>query len=319
MMFRSCLTIHFIRFCVVYLVLAAYIGMFLPLNVDAQEPTTVTVTSFSGQVMVSLQGQASKVAAVGDVLRAGDVITTLAGAEVVLTFTEGSELHLGEKTKIDIAALTRTSTGARQSNVKLLNGRVRAFLTPGHQEKGSAFTIETPNATAGVKFSRPVLDVSYDPATDTTTIDAYTVEVVVTNLRTMRIEQVLSGQRAVIRREELNILSGQSQKSFTTQKDSPQPEEMFEEPDSNQELPDETPLSEALDMEYSPTDIVEPDDEPLNTEALDQIRDGMQGATSTVPDSVGGGGAETSDNPDDLDNDDPNKDRQRRVITIHFE
>ena len=260
MMFHLFLTKRVVPFQGVCLFLSICFYVFAYSDAAAQEPPTVTVSFFSGQVMVSVQGQAPKVAAVGDVLRAGDKIVTLVGAEVVLTLTEGSELHLGEKTKIDIAELTQSRNGARQSNVKLLNGRVRAFLTPGHQEKGSAFTIETPNTTAGVKFSRPVLEITYDPTTDTTTIDAYTVDVIITNLRSMRVEQIHSGQRAVIQ-------AGEPLR-MTNIRDS-----------SNIQ---ETSVLSAL--------IEEPDETPpapINQSTLLQSRNSVRQATGVVPSSIG--------------------------------
>jgi hypothetical protein len=155
--------------------------------------------------MVSLQGQAPRVAAMGDVLRAGDVMTTLAGAEAVLTFSEGSELHLGEKTKIDIATLTQSRGGARKSSVKLQNGRVRAFLSPGQQKDGSTFTVETPNATAGVRFSHPDVEITYDPEIRKTVILAYTVSVAVRNLVTKEFTPMPPDHQAVVQDEFLWI------------------------------------------------------------------------------------------------------------------
>jgi len=205
MMSRSFLTIHLARLHIVCLLLSVGCCVLGFSGVKAQEPPTVTVTSFSGQVMVSLQGQAPRVAAVGDVLRAGDVMTTLVGAEAVLTFSEDSELHLGEKTKIDIATLTQSRGGARKSNVKLQNGRVRAFLSPGQQKDDSTFTVETPNATAGVKFSHPDVEITYDSEIRKTVILAYTVSVAVRNLVTKEFTSMPPDHQAVVQDEFLWI------------------------------------------------------------------------------------------------------------------
>ena len=95
---------------------------------EAQQPTA-TITSLSGTVRVSIQGKEPVAATVGTVLQSGDIIETSAGAQVVLRLSEGSELRLGQHTKIDIAALTqRPKTNARKSRLKLWYGRLRAFL-----------------------------------------------------------------------------------------------------------------------------------------------------------------------------------------------
>jgi hypothetical protein len=172
---------------------------------EAQQPTA-TITSLSGEVRVSIQGKESVAATVGTVLQRGDLIETSAGAQVVLTLSEGSELRLGQHTKIDIAALTqRPKTNARKSRLKLWYGRLRAFLSPGHQKAGSSFTVETPNAMAGVKFSQPDIEVIYDPETKTTIIIGYTVAIRVTNLVTKEVKEMPQGHQAIVQDEFLWI------------------------------------------------------------------------------------------------------------------
>ncbi len=166
----------------------------------AQQPTVV-IEAFEGTVLVAFQGQNPQPATIGDVLQAGDIIETNADSRVELGLSEGSQLKLGPKTKIDIAVLEqRPATNARQSRIKLLYGRLRAFLAPGHQKDGSTFTVETPNAAAGVKFSHPELDVLYDPGTKTTIVKTYTVEVSVVNLVSKaEITAIPKGHQAVIK------------------------------------------------------------------------------------------------------------------------
>ena len=152
-------------------------------SVNAQQPTA-TLSSLSGNVLVSFQGQEATPATSGTELQPGDIIQTQAGAEVVLTLSDGSELLLGENTNLDISALSsQPETGVRTSRVKLLWGRVRALLSPNHQQEGSSFTIETPNALVGVKFSQPDVEVIHSPPR-TTVVCSYTVDVSVTNLIT---------------------------------------------------------------------------------------------------------------------------------------
>lgn len=181
--------------------------------VTAQQPTA-TINSLNGQVLVSIQGKTPVVGTTGMILRAGDIIETQAGAQAVLLLSEGSELRLGQNTKIDITTLTQ-KTRARTSRIKLLYGKIRAILSPGHQKEGSSFTIDTPNATAGVKFSRPVIEASYDPATETSLFKAYTVALKITNRYTRKVRQVPRGSQAIIRKES-TLLSPISQQVAPT-------------------------------------------------------------------------------------------------------
>lgn len=178
--------------------------LWLSLLVGAQEPI-VTVTMFSGHVNITLQGQTPVAVKVNDILRAGDTITTLTGAQAVLKLSEGSELHVGPRTTLDIAVLLQRQNGARVSKIKLLNGQVRSFLVPNHQKKGSAFTIETPNATVGVKFSQPDIEVIYNSETQTTYVYPYTTDVIVRNLLTKEVKRVQAGGQAIIQARILGI------------------------------------------------------------------------------------------------------------------
>jgi hypothetical protein len=170
-----------------------------PVVVNSQQPTA-TIHSVDGEVLVSIQGKKAIAATVGTILRSGDIIETQAGTEVVLLLSEGSELRLGQNTKIDIAILQQQpESKARTSKLKLLYGKIRAILSPGHQEAGSSFTVETPNAVAGVKFSRPVIEVSYDPRTKTSLFKAYSVALTITNRSTKQIREVPQGSQAIVR------------------------------------------------------------------------------------------------------------------------
>lgn len=161
---------------------------------NAQQPTA-TIRALSGRVLVSGMTPAT----LGTVLRAGDTIQTQAGASVVLELSDGSRLELGENTTIEIAQLLQEpGTGARISLVKLAWGRIRAFLSPEHQQAGSSFEVRTPNAAVGVKFSEPDIEVIYDPDTHTTTVFAYTVEVIITNLLTGETKHIKPGQQAIV-------------------------------------------------------------------------------------------------------------------------
>jgi len=174
---------------------------------DATQRATAIIAALGGDVYVTIQGSAPVAAATGMILQAGDTIQTQAGARIVLRLAEGSELRLGQNTKIDIAALARRpKTQARKSRIKLLYGRIRAFLSPGYQKEDSAFTVETPNAVAGVKFSTPIVDVSFDPRTLTTIVNAYTVDVNLTNILTQEIRRIPRGSQGIIQGKVFRIL-----------------------------------------------------------------------------------------------------------------
>ena len=187
---------------IAWLLLAIFSCSFAPSVSFAQQPTAM-LTAVSGDVLVS--GQA---ATVGTALRAGDTIQTQAGASAVVALSDGSEIQLGEKTQISIDDLSQTATGARASSIKLLAGWLRALLSPGHQQEGSSFTIETPNAQLGVKFSQPDVEVSYDPATQETIGIAHTVALMATNLLTDEEMLVPVGSTVIIVGTTIKIVAG---------------------------------------------------------------------------------------------------------------
>jgi hypothetical protein len=145
---------------------------------------------------------------IGTVLNSGDVIETQAGASVVLELSDGSQLELGENTKVDIAVLSQTAIGARVSRVKLLWGRIRAFLSPQHQIEGSSFDIETPNALIGVKFSEPDIEVSYNLEKAETVGIAHTVELMAKNLVTNEEVLVPVGSSVIITAVGIKVVAG---------------------------------------------------------------------------------------------------------------
>lgn len=175
---------------------------------EQAQPPTAAITSLTGKAQVSMQGQPAAAAEVNMILRAGDVIETQKRSRVTLMLTEGSELTLGQNTRLDMTELLQKDDGARQSHISLLHGRVRAMLSAGHQKNGSSFTIETPNAVAGVKFSHPEIEVIYLPDEKTTYIIAYTVDVWVTNKLTRKEFLLPKGNQVMIRAEVIEMTPG---------------------------------------------------------------------------------------------------------------
>lgn len=182
--------------------LAVLLWSFVPSVSGAQQPTA-TISALSGTVLVNGQE-----AGEGIVMSAGDVIEAQTGASVVLELSDGSLLEMGENTKLNIAELSQTATGARVSHVKMMWGWIRAKLSPGHQQAGAAFHIETPNALVGVKFSQPDVKVSYDPTKQETVALALTVALAVKNLLTDEEKIVPIGSLAIITALGIKVIGG---------------------------------------------------------------------------------------------------------------
>jgi hypothetical protein len=164
---------------------------------------TATISALSGTVLVNGQKQKE-----GTILITRDVIETQVGASVVLELSDGSQLKLGENTKIDIVDLSQTATGARTSRIKMLWGRIQALLSPGHHQAESSFDIETPNALIGVKFSQPDVEVSYDPTKQETVALSHTVVLAVTNLLTGEKMIIPIGSTAIITVLGIKVIAG---------------------------------------------------------------------------------------------------------------
>jgi hypothetical protein len=152
----------------------------------------------------------------GTVLSAGDVIETQAGASVVLQLSDGSQVELGEKTKLDLAALSQSAAGARTSRLKLWWGWVRAKVSPDHQKAGSTFDVETQNALVGVKFSQPEFEVSYNQEKKETTAKALTIALVVLNLLTNEKVVVPVGATVVITNALITVSSAAAGGALST-------------------------------------------------------------------------------------------------------
>ena len=177
---------------VAWLLLIMFISASLPTISVAQQPTA-TIRAMNGTVFIS-----GRTASVGAVIGAGDTIQTQTGAGVTLALSDGSTVRLGENTDVALSVLTQSADGARTSWLSLARGRLRALLSPGHQAAGSAFTVGTPNAQVGVKFSQPDFEVSYDPAKQETVGIAHSVELTAINLLTNEVITVPVGSTVVI-------------------------------------------------------------------------------------------------------------------------
>lgn len=177
-------------------------------SVSIARPVTASIIDLKGQIEVHGRSGSPDIGSPlkGRVLNPGDTIQTRGGATVAMTLEDGSVLELGENTQIVLAALAfDEETQARQTQIKLLEGRLRATIAPDHQKKGSSFKVETPDALAEVMFSQPVIEVSYDPQTKTSVFKAYTVVLKIINYLTQETRKVPRGNQAIIREDSFLI------------------------------------------------------------------------------------------------------------------
>ena len=106
--------------------------------------------------------------------------------------------------------------------MKLWYGSLRAWIAPEHQTTGSSFEVDTPNALAGVKFSKPVIEASYDPSTKTSLFKAYTVALIVRNSVTGEHKQIPQGLQVVVRDESTVTMPLPAQQIPSPQDDIPE-------------------------------------------------------------------------------------------------
>ncbi len=164
---------------------------------------TATLSTVDGTVLVNNQQSE-----IGAVLSVEDKITTQAETTAELTLSDGSRLELKENSRMALTELTQTAAGARISYLKLLEGRIRAFLSQDHQHEGSTFTIETPNAKIDATFSEPDIEVSYSVEKAETVGLAHTVTLMAKNLATNEEVLVPVGSTVIITSEATKVIAG---------------------------------------------------------------------------------------------------------------
>ena len=163
-------------------------------TVGFAQQVNATIRSLSGNVMVS--GQKARV---GAILRSGDSIHVWEGASAVLRLSDGSEIQIGENTRISIDDLRQTSAGGRASALTMLVGWMRATLSPDHQRADSSFRVDTPNAQIGARFSQPDFAVYVSPDQEETWAMAHTVALEVTNRLSGKTVIVPVGSSAIVK------------------------------------------------------------------------------------------------------------------------
>ncbi len=191
--------------CCNVFICALFIVLGMSSEPQAQQPGAI-IKTLNDEAMVSIQGQPDSKAKSNMVLSQNDVIQTQINM-TSLEFSDGSTLELGAYTMLDFAELSQEPSGARHSHLYLLWGHVRAFLSQEHQRPGSSFKVETLNALVNVTFSQPDIEVFYQPETDTTTVLARTVSLLLTNLLTGEVALIPPGHTGVVREDKIEDIA----------------------------------------------------------------------------------------------------------------
>jgi hypothetical protein len=142
--------------------------------------------------------------------------------------------------------------------------------------------VETPNAEAGVKFSHPVIEASYDRITGVSVFKAYTVALTLTNRATSKVRQVPQGTQVVIQKESVALTPITSEIVPTAQ------EELQEKPPEQAPVPQKKP-PEPVAPPSPPATMEQPvAPPPTQSDVLQQAHSVTRGATSSsAPISVG--------------------------------
>jgi ferric-dicitrate binding protein FerR (iron transport regulator) len=148
-------------------------------NTRADDPTDALVVWTRGYAVVRLKTASSFVPLVkGTHLGIGDTIQTGDKAKVQLELPDGSTVVIGANSWVVINELGMLEvTKSSASTFYLLRGKIRAVVVR-LLDRDSRFTIETNNATVGVRGTD--FGVTYDPNGDTTYLLAFTGSVSLT-------------------------------------------------------------------------------------------------------------------------------------------
>jgi hypothetical protein len=141
---------HFLR-------LLGGVGIVSALPVPALAAAGIgTVSRLKGTVSVKrADGQAALNE--GDPVMVGDVVTTLAESRLRVAFEDGSQLNLGELTRVTIAEFTfARETLSRQAAFDLQSGLLQAITAKAGS--GSSFVIRTNNAVAATRSTEWIVE-----------------------------------------------------------------------------------------------------------------------------------------------------------------
>jgi len=132
------------------------------------------------------------------VLSVGDEVQTDTESEVIFTLSDGSKVKIGPSSHVLIKELGLLEvTNVSTTVLEVVSGRIRAAVTP-FVSKESSFTVETENASIGVRGTD--FGVIFDPETLATTIISIQdcVEVVSTNYPALDALVVCTSEELVV-------------------------------------------------------------------------------------------------------------------------
>lgn len=169
------------RVLAVFLVLVvAVVGfLYFPRGGVIEAVNAAVLAVLNAGVDASRGGAEFQPALDGDVFANGDVVRADDNGRAVLTFFDGSTISVDPKSRVRVAALTKTASGGMQAQIEQTAGRtwasVSKLATP-----DSKFEIKTPSMVATVRGTTFETIVEIQPdGTATTTIKTSEGEVVV--------------------------------------------------------------------------------------------------------------------------------------------
>lgn len=127
-----------------------------PAWAQAPEAPLGQVSQQSGSVIAQRNGT-TRAMHVGAVVYPGERIVTGSGAQLLVTFTDGSRLTLGADSALLLDGARLTPTGALSGWVEILSGIVRVLLRPG--ERPAGFEIRSRAAVASVRSTEWIVEV----------------------------------------------------------------------------------------------------------------------------------------------------------------
>ncbi len=160
----------------------------------------VVLSSFSGEVLVVMQGKSVIPDREGLVLRSGDMIRTNTDASATLSFADGTLVVLGENSHIQLYSLTENMrSGARNSRLQILRGSLRTVLGSGYQAPGSSFTLQNEHVEVLIENTdKADVEFRYQPNSSVTTLLAHKADLLVTHLLTEVSVTIPTGHSGII-------------------------------------------------------------------------------------------------------------------------
>jgi FecR protein len=139
------------KIAIISTVVALLVTFGLIVFAQRNDSSKATVLNVEGFVDVKIKGTSKAVALVeGMKVGVGDVITTDSESSVKLKLNDGSVIKIGGDSIVVIKELQFEVTKVSKSSFELIKGKIRAVVNP-FLDKNSKFTIETENASIGVR------------------------------------------------------------------------------------------------------------------------------------------------------------------------